>query len=148
MLTENAQPLHAFVVIALQELKTEVAFGGDVGQLIAGGVKLVEGIAEQLWASSRASISGSRASSAGLWENSGYGPLMGAIVKARRRIATAVVGPPLSAVQPSGAGAAMSPGSQMRALTANRARPNSTTIAAGNRVERRNCTGLPDGLPF
>ncbi len=35
----------------------------------------------------------------------------------------------------------MSPGSQMRALTANRARPNSTTIAAGNRVERKNCTG-------
>ena len=35
----------------------------------------------------------------------------------------------------------MSPGSQMRALTANKARPNSTTIAAGNRVERKNCTG-------
>ena len=36
----------------------------------------------------------------------------------------------------------MSPGSQIRALTANRARPNSTTIAAGNRVERKNCKGL------
>ena len=35
----------------------------------------------------------------------------------------------------------MSPGSQMRALTANKARPNSTTIAAGSRVERKNCTG-------
>ena len=34
----------------------------------------------------------------------------------------------------------MSPGSQMRALTANSARPNSSTIAAGRRVERRNCT--------
>jgi hypothetical protein len=30
----------------------------------------------------------------------------------------------------------------MRALTAKRARPNSTTMAAGKRVERRNCTGL------
>ncbi|MEY3545395.1 MAG: hypothetical protein RLZZ247_1552 [Cyanobacteriota bacterium] len=39
-----------------------------------------------------------------------------------------------------GAGASMSPGSQMRALTANRARPKSSTIAAGNKVERRNCT--------
>jgi len=28
----------------------------------------------------------------------------------------------------------------MRALTANRARPNNTTIAAGSRVERKNCT--------
>jgi hypothetical protein len=31
----------------------------------------------------------------------------------------------------------MSPGSQIRALTANRARPNRSTIAAGRRVERR-----------
>ncbi len=41
----------------------------------------------------------------------------------------------------------MSPGSQMRALTANRARPNSTTIAAGKRVERKNCTGLGTQKP-
>ena len=34
----------------------------------------------------------------------------------------------------------MSPGNQMRALTANRASPNRSTIAAGNRVERKNCT--------
>ena len=42
----------------------------------------------------------------------------------------------------------MSPGSQMRALTANRARPNSTTIAAGKRVERKNCTGRAGGPPI
>ena len=41
----------------------------------------------------------------------------------------------------------MSPGSQMRALTANRARPNSTTIAAGKRVERKNCKGLGTHKP-
>jgi hypothetical protein len=35
----------------------------------------------------------------------------------------------------------------MRALTANRARPNSTTIAAGKRVERKNCTGLGTQKP-
>jgi hypothetical protein len=33
----------------------------------------------------------------------------------------------------------MSPGNQILALTANSARPNNTTIAAGSRVERRNC---------
>ena len=43
--------------------------------------------------------------------------------------------------QEIGAGAAMSPGSQMRALTANRAKANSTTMAAGNRVERKNDKG-------
>jgi hypothetical protein len=36
----------------------------------------------------------------------------------------------------------MSPGSQMRALTANRATPKSSTIAAGRRVERRKFTGF------
>lgn len=39
----------------------------------------------------------------------------------------------------------MSLGSQMRALTANRARPNSSTIAAGSRVERRKFTGVGRG---
>ena len=34
----------------------------------------------------------------------------------------------------------MSPGSQMRALTASSARAKSSTIAAGSRVERKNCT--------
>ena len=36
----------------------------------------------------------------------------------------------------------MSPGNQIRALTANSANPNSTTMAAGSRVERKNCTAL------
>jgi hypothetical protein len=35
----------------------------------------------------------------------------------------------------------------MRALTANSARPNNTTMAAGNRVERKNCTGHSGGTP-
>jgi hypothetical protein len=39
--------------------------------------------------------------------------------------------------QEIGAGAAMSPGSQMRALTANKASAKITMIAAGNRVERK-----------
>jgi len=60
------------------------------------------------------------------------------IVKARAGLTSK----PSPLGQAIGAGAAMSPGSQMRALTANRARPNSTTIAAGNRVERKNCKGL------
>ena len=42
----------------------------------------------------------------------------------------------------------MSPGSQMRALTANNARPNSTTIAAGSRVERRNCMDQAHWFPI
>ena len=40
----------------------------------------------------------------------------------------------------------MSLGSQIRALTANRARPNNSTIAAGKRVERRNFTGDRTGV--
>ena len=47
-----------------------------------------------------------------------------------------------------GAGAAISPGNQMRALTANRAKPNSSTMAAGKRVERKNCTGDHQCNPF
>ena len=39
--------------------------------------------------------------------------------------------------QPTGAGANMSPGSQIRALTATSARANNTTISAGKRVERK-----------
>ena len=37
-----------------------------------------------------------------------------------------------------GAGAIMSPGSQIRALTAKKARPNKATIRIGNSVERKN----------
>ena len=43
--------------------------------------------------------------------------------------------------QPPGAGAAMSLGNQIRALAANRARPNNSTMVAGRTVERRNVTG-------
>ena len=41
-----------------------------------------------------------------------------------------------------GAGANMSPGSQIRALTATNAKANINTISAGRRVERKNCTSL------
>jgi hypothetical protein len=41
--------------------------------------------------------------------------------------------------QPIEAGASMSPGNQMRALTANNAKPKRATINTGKRVERKNC---------
>lgn len=40
----------------------------------------------------------------------------------------------------------MSPGSQMRALTANNANTNSSTMAAGNSTERNTFTGQGQGL--
>ena len=48
---------------------------------------------------------------------------------------------PLEKLLGIGAGAAMSPGSQMRALTANSARANSNTMAAGSSTERKTFTG-------
>jgi hypothetical protein len=42
--------------------------------------------------------------------------------------------------QPIGAGASMSPGSQIRALTAKRARPNKATIRIGRMVLRKKLT--------
>lgn len=42
----------------------------------------------------------------------------------------------------------MSPGNQMRALTANRARAKSNTIAAGSSFERRNDTATPQVPPI
>ena len=47
-----------------------------------------------------------------------------------------------------GAGAAMSPGSQMRALTANRARENTNKMAAGNTLERKKDTTKSSVQPF
>ena len=41
----------------------------------------------------------------------------------------------------------MSPGNQMRALTASKARPKSATIAAGKSFERRNDTAAHQGPP-
>jgi hypothetical protein len=41
----------------------------------------------------------------------------------------------------------MSPGSQMRALTATNAKAKSNTMAAGSSFERRNDTPAPQGLP-
>jgi hypothetical protein len=42
--------------------------------------------------------------------------------------------------QLTGAGASMSPGNQMRALTANKARPNKATIRTGRMVLRKKLT--------
>jgi hypothetical protein len=44
--------------------------------------------------------------------------------------------------QLTGAGASMSPGNQIRALTANRARPNKATIRIGRMVLRKKLTVL------
>ena len=57
-------------------------------------------------------------------------------------------------LQPTGAGASMSPGNQIRALTATNARANKRTIKAGRTVDRKNDTAsgtketillMPDG---
>ena len=45
-----------------------------------------------------------------------------------------------------GAGANMSPGNQMRALTANNAIENSRTIKTGRTVDRKNATDLKQGI--
>ena len=45
-----------------------------------------------------------------------------------------------------GAGANMSPGNQMRALTANKAMENSKTIKIGRTVDRKNDTALRQGI--
>ena len=52
-----------------------------------------------------------------------------------------VIVKPAERAQAIGAGASMSPGSQILALTANKASANNITIKAGNSVERKKATG-------
>ena len=49
---------------------------------------------------------------------------------------------PAGQAHPIGAGASMSPGNQILALTANNASTNSTTIKAGNNVERKKANAV------